>query len=79
MQDEVDRETEYAAEHQPSADWGPTKPYFLRYLPKVYGEPAWGSRSGADSHLMIAWRPVGAVGEWLGAGPGPLAVPPKNR
>jgi hypothetical protein len=46
MQDEVDRETEYAAEHQPSADWGPTKPYFLRYLPKVYGEPAWGSRSG---------------------------------
>jgi uncharacterized membrane protein YraQ (UPF0718 family) len=25
--------------------------------------------------LMIAWLHVGAVGEWLGTGAGPLAVP----
>jgi hypothetical protein len=29
----------------------------------------------AIESLMIAWRPVGAVGEWLGAGAGPFAVP----
>ena len=35
----------------------------------------WLAVAYAIESLMIAWRPVGAVGEWLGAGAGPLAVP----
>ena len=35
----------------------------------------WLAVAYAIESLMIAWLPVGAVGEWLGAGAGPLAVP----
>ena len=39
--------------------------FLLRWLAVAY----------AIESLMIAWLPVGAVGEWLGTGAGPLAVP----
>ena len=39
--------------------------FLLRWLAVAY----------AIESLMIAWLPVGAVGEWLGAGAGALAVP----
>jgi uncharacterized membrane protein YraQ (UPF0718 family) len=35
----------------------------------------WLAVAYAIESLMIAWLPVGAVGTWLGAGAGPLAVP----
>jgi uncharacterized membrane protein YraQ (UPF0718 family) len=35
----------------------------------------WLAIAYAIESLMIAWLPVGAVGNWLGAGAGPLAVP----
>jgi len=35
----------------------------------------WLAVAYAIESLMIAWLPVGAVGEWLGADAGPLAVP----
>jgi hypothetical protein len=35
----------------------------------------WLAVAYAIESLMIKWLPVGAVGEWLGAGAGPLAVP----
>jgi uncharacterized membrane protein YraQ (UPF0718 family) len=35
----------------------------------------WLAVAYAIESLMIAWLPVGAVGNWLGAGAGPLAVP----
>ena len=35
----------------------------------------WLAVAYAIESLMITWLPVGAVGEWLGAGAGPLAVP----
>lgn len=35
----------------------------------------WLAVAYALESLMIAWLPVGAVGTWLGAGAGPLAVP----
>jgi hypothetical protein len=35
----------------------------------------WLAVAHAIESLMIAWLPVGAVGTWLGAGAGPLAVP----
>lgn len=35
----------------------------------------WLAVAYAIESLMIAWLPVGAVGTWLGAGAGPLAIP----
>jgi hypothetical protein len=35
----------------------------------------WLAVAYAIESLMIAWLPTGAVGQWLGAGAGPLAVP----